>query len=88
MSDSDRTAIMEELKDAMEHASNGKATLSRVSEEALIVDDLGLYSLDLLDLRYEVEERWNLRIADEEIVTMKSVGDVIDLILARRKPNA
>mgnify|MGYP002625930324 CR=1 FL=1 len=88
MSDRDRTAIMEELKEALEHASNGKAKLSRVSEEALIVDDLGLYSLDLLDLRYEVEERWNLRIDDEEIVAMKTVGDVIDVILARRKPDA
>jgi acyl carrier protein len=83
VTETNRTAIMEELKTALDRASNGKAKLSRVTEQARIVDDLGLYSLDLLDLRFEVEERWNLRIADEEIVTLKTVGDVINLIVER-----
>lgn len=83
MTDNDRAAIMERLKDALDRASNGKAKLSRVSEDALIVEDLGLYSLDLLDLRYEVEDVWNFTIADEEIVAMRRVADVIDLIVAR-----
>lgn len=83
MTDNDRAAIMERLKDALDRASNGKVKLSRVSEDALIVEDLGLYSLDLLDLRYEVEDIWNLAIADEEIVTLRRVADVIDLIVAR-----
>ena len=85
MTDTDRTAIMEQLKEAFDEASNGKAQLSRVSEEALIVEDLGLYSLDLLDLRYEVEDRWKLTIADTEMVALKTVGDVISLIVERVK---
>lgn len=83
MTDIDRTAILEELKEVLDEASNGKAKRSRVSEQALIVEDLGLYSLDLLDLRYEVEDRWNLHVADEEIVSLKRASDVIDLIVER-----
>jgi len=83
MNENPRAAIMEQLKDALDRASNGKAKLTHVSEDALIVDDLGLYSLDLLDLRYEVEDIWNLSIADEEMMSLRKVSDVIDLIVER-----
>src|SRR5580704_16292822 len=75
-----RAQIMEDLKPALLRASNGRAKLDHVKEEALIIEDIGLASLDLLELRFELEERWKTRITDEEAIRLKTVRDVVDLI--------
>ncbi len=80
MSVEDRTELLEQLRDAILQASNGRAKIAKFDEAALIIEDLGLYSLDILDLRHEVEDRWDFEIADEDIIRVRTVGDVIDLI--------
>ena len=75
-----RAQIIEDLKPALDRASNGRAKLEHVTEEALIIEDIGLASLDLLELRFELEERWKTRITDEEAIRLKTIHDVVDLI--------
>jgi acyl carrier protein len=75
-----RAQIIEDLKPALDRASNGRAKLDHVTEEALIIEDIGLASLDLLELRFELEERWKTRITDEEAIRLKTIHDVVDLI--------
>ena len=48
-----------------------------------MIEDIGLASLDLLELRFELEERWKTRITDEEAIRLKTVRDVVDLIAQR-----
>jgi acyl carrier protein len=76
-----RSRVIEELKPALLRASNGRAKLDPLKEQALIVEDIGLASLDLLELRFELEERWKIHITDEEAIRMKTVGDLVELIL-------
>jgi acyl carrier protein len=83
MNTQSRTQIIEELKPALLRASNGRAKLDHVDEEALIIEDIGLASLDLLELRFELEERWKTRITDEEAIRLKTIRDVLDLIVQR-----
>jgi acyl carrier protein len=78
-----RAGIIEELKPALVRSSNGRAKLDRVSEDALIIEEIGLASLDLLELRFELEERWKTRITDEEAIRLKTIRDVVDLISER-----
>jgi acyl carrier protein len=80
MTPDERGRIVEELKPAFVRASNGRAKVDHVKEDALIIEDIGLASLDLLELRFELEERWNTRITDEEAIRLKTVRDVVDLI--------
>jgi acyl carrier protein len=80
-----RAQIIEDLKPALDRASNGRAKLDHVTEEALIIEDIGLASLDLLELRFELEERWKTRITDEEAIRLKTIHDVVDLIAERRR---
>ncbi len=42
--------------------------------------DLGIDSLDLLDLILEVEEKFNIKIEDEELLEMETIQNVIDVI--------
>jgi acyl carrier protein len=83
MTDDDRAKIVEELKPALVRASNGRAKVDQLDESALIIEDIGLASLDLLELRFELEERWKTRITDDEAMRLKRIQDVVDLIAAR-----
>ena len=52
----------------------------KVTMEASIIDDLGADSLDLVDLVMAVEEEFDVKIADEDLEGIKTVGDIVDYI--------
>ncbi len=79
----DRSSIIDQLKPTLLRVSNGRAKLDNVTDEALIVEDIGLASLDLLDLRFELEEAWKTRITDDEAIRLKTIGNVVDLLIER-----
>ncbi len=50
---------------------------SKITENSSFVDDLGLDSLDIVELIMVFEEEFNLEIPDKDAEKMKTVGDVI-----------
>lgn len=52
---------------------------SRITPETKLVDDLGLDSIDALDLAAHLEELTPHRIPDERLKEMRTVQDVVDL---------
>ena len=50
---------------------------SDVTMEAELSGDLGINSLELADLVYVCEEKFNLEIADEDLHNFTTVGDVV-----------
>ncbi|GAI75243.1 unnamed protein product [marine sediment metagenome] len=50
---------------------------SKITENSSFLDDLGLDSLDIIELIMEFEEGFDLEIPDKEAEKMKTVGDVI-----------
>ena len=51
-----------------------------VTMEASMQDDLGADSLDLVDLVMSVEEEFGVKVADEELENIKTVGDIVNYI--------
>lgn len=51
-----------------------------VTLEASVTDDLGADSLDLVDLVMELENEFDVEIPDEDIQTIKTVGDIVAYI--------
>ena len=51
-----RDQILENLRAALDRASNGRAKPDGLEDSTRIIEDIGLSSLDLLDLRCELEE--------------------------------
>lgn len=51
-----------------------------VTTEATIQEDLGADSLDLVDLVMAVEEEFDVKIADEDLEGIKTVGNIVDYI--------
>ena len=51
-----------------------------VTMEASMQDDLGADSLDLVVLVMSVEEEFGVKVADEDLENIKTVGDIVDYI--------
>ena len=51
-----------------------------VTMEASMQDDLGADSLDLVDLVMSVEEEFGVKVADEDLENIKTVGDIVNSI--------
>ena len=51
-----------------------------VTENTVLISDLGLNSFDLISLVCEVEDEFNIEIPDRAIKELKTVGDVIEFI--------
>ncbi len=51
-----------------------------VTMEASITEDLGADSLDVVDLVMSIEESFDVEIPDEEVESIKTVGDIVKYI--------
>ena len=51
--------------------------------EASFIDDLGADSLDLVELIMEMEETFDIQIADNELEKIRTVKDVQDFLKAK-----
>ena len=68
--------ILEKIKDIMEEEL-GKDR-NEVTLESDIIKDLGLDSLDIVTLIMAVEDEYGFTADDDEIVNLKTVGDVVN----------
>jgi len=58
-------------------------TREECSTEASFIDDLGADSLDLVELIMEMEEIFDVQIADNELEKIRTIGDVLDYLKGR-----
>ena len=53
--------------------------------EARLVDDLGLDSLDAVELAISVERKFDIEVPEEELTKLKTVADMVALVESRIK---
>ncbi|MDC0715329.1 MULTISPECIES: acyl carrier protein [Nannocystis] len=53
--------------------------------DKIFTDDLGADSLAIVELVLAFEEHFEIKIPDEEVENIKTVGDAVNYIRARRK---
>lgn len=58
-------------------------TSTEITEQSNFTKDLGLDSLDVVEVVMEVEHEFNIQIPDEEADSLKSVGQTIDYIMSQ-----
>ena len=54
----------------------------RIEEASRFKEDLEADSLDLVELVVELEDRYGIRITDEEAEKIKTVGQAVDFVLS------
>ena len=52
----------------------------KITLEASITEDLGADSLDVVDLIMSLEEEFDIKIPDDEVENVKTVGDIVKFI--------
>ena len=61
-----------------------KTDASSISEDTLILEDIGANSLDVIEIITEIEDAFNISIPDEDIPGFKTVGDLVGYVKARK----
>lgn len=70
--------MLEQVKKVLASALN--IEVSGVSETTTLKEDLGIDSLAAVELAMELESAFNVRIEDEELAALKTVGDIVALL--------
>jgi acyl carrier protein len=68
--------IVERLRALSESAQN-------ITEASHLRDDLGLNSLDAVDLVMQLEDEFELELTDDELSGFETVGDVVNAIAGK-----
>ena len=71
----------EELKEVFVDTLSCDA--DQVTPEASLTEDLQADSLDAVELNMAFEDKFGVSIADEDLVNLKTVGDIFDYLAAR-----
>jgi acyl carrier protein len=56
---------------------------ARIQPETRFREDLDADSLDLYELVMELEDRYGIRVSEEEAAGIETVGDAVDFVCAR-----
>jgi acyl carrier protein len=78
----DRNEIMKQLVEALHRASGGRVRVEHPSPGLKIVEDLGVTSLEMFELAFEIEERWGLKLTEQAMKKLRTVGDAVEMIAA------
>jgi acyl carrier protein len=76
-----RDQIFAEIKEFLLDAL--PLTEERITMEARFQEDLEADSLDLVELIMTLEEKYGIKIKDEEAAEIKTVGNAVDFVAAR-----
>ena len=76
-----RILSFEELKEVFVDTLNCDA--DKVTMAASLTEDLQADSLDAVELNMAFEEKFGVTIADEDLGTLKTVGDIFNYLAAR-----
>lgn len=77
----DRNEVMKLVR---EHLSTElEVEPERIQRETRFRDDLDADSLDLYELVMELEDRYGIRVSEEEAAEIETVGDAVDFVTGR-----
>ena len=83
MNDISHQQVLEELRDIVADVTDGELSEDQFRPDMSVLEDVGLNSVDFLELAFEIEKKWDITISDDEFRTFKTVDDVIRMIVAK-----
>ncbi|OXM43856.1 acyl carrier protein [Amycolatopsis alba] len=57
---------------------------ANVTPEKSFADDLGIDSLSMVEITVQVEDRFAVRIPDDEVAELRTVGDAMSYVASQR----
>ena len=82
-----RQQIGQQLRAILAIVNEELAQREDISENTAIREGLGLDSLQLAELLFEVEEKFGVKIPDEQAQRLRTVRELVDIIEAKEGKN-
>ena len=79
----DQAAVMEQVVKILTPWVKNEEALASVGMETNILDDLKVNSARLVDVVIAFEDEFDIEIADEDVDSVNTVGDAVNLIVAK-----
>jgi len=76
----EREEIVEKCKATLKEYTSDKSKVDSLKDEDEIVKELGLDSLDLVEMVMSLEEKFKIDIAEEDIGKIKTFNDMVSHI--------
>ena len=76
----DREELKKKLQDMLAVVDEDVAKSVQITDETEIREGLGLDSLQIVELLFEIEEQLEVKIEDEEAQRLRTVGNLLDVI--------
>ena len=76
-----RAEVFEKVKEIL--VETLRVDADKVTMDARFQEDLETDSLDLVELVMTMEEKFGIKISDEEAAEIKTVGDAVDFVMKR-----
>lgn len=77
----DRNGIREYLRKLFSQAIG--EDVGALSDDCAIMDEIDLNSLQLMTAVADIENDMNMRFSDEELMSIVTVGDIVDILAAK-----
>ena len=74
--------ILPDLASIVEEVAGVDA--AEVTSEKSFVDDLDIDSLSMVEIAVQAEDKFGVKIPDDELANLKTVGDAVDYIAANK----
>ena len=79
-----REEILEKLKNIIvESKEDNNFDVSKINEDTQLLRDLGFDSFAMVYMAVILEQKFNCKINNEDYKKIKTVGDVIDIVLIK-----
>lgn len=79
----EQSEVMESVVKILTPWAKNPDALAKVSMETNILDDLKVNSARLVDVVIAFEDEFDIEIADEDVDTVNTVGDAVNLITSK-----
>ncbi|RJQ82759.1 acyl carrier protein [Amycolatopsis panacis] len=79
----ENAAILEGLAEIVEEVAG--VAQDDVTAEKSFVDDLDIDSLSMVEIAVQAEDRFGVKIPDDELANLKTVGDAVNYVAANAK---
>ena len=80
----DRGEIRSKLRELLAIVDDEMAERDDIAEHSRVQEDLGLDSLQIAELLFKIDDTFGAKIEDEEAWEIRTVGDLITMIEAKR----
>ncbi|WP_298180992.1 acyl carrier protein [Saccharomonospora sp.] len=79
----DKDEILSGLAEIVEEVAGVSA--DDVTSEKSFVDDLDIDSLSMVEIAVQAEDKFGVKIPDDELANLKTVGDAVDYVATNAK---